>query len=152
MRIYIETSVISAHEFGDQNLRPITKKFFNSCEKQYHELYTSDLTIAEAERASKTIQRKIIRVIKLYGIRTLQLNEDALILADRYIKQNVIPAKVAPDAQHIAIASVKRMEVLVSWNLKHIVNVHTKLKVKEINNQLGYMIPEIVRPDEMMME
>lgn len=71
-------------------------------------------------------------------MRTLQLNEDALILADRYVKQNVIPAKVTPDAQHIAIASVSHMEVLVSWNLKHIVNLHTKLKVKEINSQLGY--------------
>lgn len=152
MRIYIETSVISAYEFGDEVSRRITKQFFNSVMKRNHELFTSDVTLAEVEKASKVIQRKMISVIKLYGLRTLYLNEDALILADHYVKERVIPAKVAPDAQHIAGASISGMEVLVSWNLKHIVNLHTKLKVKEINSQLGYLIPDIVRPDEMMLE
>jgi len=144
LRIYIETSVISAYEFGDDVLRRVTKRFFNSVTKRYHELFTSDVTLAEVEKASKVIQRKMFRVIKIYKIRTLHLNEDALILADHYIKQRVIPAKVAPDAQHIAVASISGMEVLVSWNLKHIVNLHTKLKVKEINSKLGYVVPDIV--------
>ena len=152
MRIYIETSVISAYEFGDEVLKRVTRKFFNSVTKRSHELFTSDVTLAEAEKGSRVIQRKMVRVIKLYNLRTLHLNEDALILAEHYIKQGVIPAKVAPDAQHIAVASISGMEVLVSWNLKHIVNLHTKLKVKEINSQLGYVVPDIVRPDEMMIE
>jgi len=152
LRVYIETSVISAYEFGDEVLKRVTKKFFNSVTKRHHELFTSDVTLAEAEKGSRIIQRKMIRVIKLYDVRTLHMNEDALILADQYIKQKVIPAKVAPDAQHIAVASISGMEVLVSWNLKHIVNLHTKLKVKEINSQLGYIVPDIVRPDEMMIE
>ena len=120
--------------------------------KSHYELFTSDLTLAEAEQGSKIIQRKIIRVIKLFGLRTLHLNEESLILADHYMKQGVIPAKVLPDAQHIAVASTSGMEVLVSWNLRHIVNLHTKLKVKEINTHFGYVIPDIVRPDEMMIE
>lgn len=152
MKIYIETSVISAHEFGDEVLKRITKKFFSSITKRHHELFTSDVTLAEVEKGSKLIQRKMIRVIKLHNLKTLHLNEAALILADHYIKQRVIPAKVAPDAQHIAVASISGMEVLVSWNLRHIVNLHTKLKVKEINSQFGYVVPDIVRPDEMMIE
>ena len=130
MRIYIETSVISAHEFGDEVLKRVTKRFFNLAMKKHHEMFTSDLTLAEAEKGSKMVQRKIVRVIKLYNLRTLYLNEDALILADQYIKQGVVPVKVAADAQHIAIATISAMEVLVSWNLKHIVNLRTKPKLK----------------------
>jgi hypothetical protein len=39
--------------------------------------------------------RKMIHVIKQYGLRTLHLNENALILADQYIEEGVIPAKDA---------------------------------------------------------
>lgn len=151
MRIYIETSVISAYEFGDEVLKRVTRKFFSYI-TEHHQPFTSDVTLAEAEKGGAIVLRKMIRVIKQYHIRTLYLNEDALILADRYVKQKVIPAKVVPDAQHIAVASISGMEVLVSWNLRHIVNLHTKLKVKEINSQLGYKVPDIVRPDEMIME
>jgi len=152
LRIYIETSVIGAYEFGDEILKRVTRKFFSAVTKQHHELFTSDVTLTEVEKGSRIIQRKMVRVIKLYRLKILHLNEDALILADHYIKRRVIPAKVAPDAQHIAVASISGMEVLVSWNLKHIVNLRTKLKVKEINSELGYLVPDIVRPDEMMIE
>lgn len=152
MRTYVETSVISAHEFGDEVLRVLTKKFFNFVTRREYKLFSSDVTLTEVEKGNKLTQRKMLRVIKLYELQILQLNEEALILADQYIKRQVFPAKASLDAQHIAIASVSRMDVLVSWNLKHIVNLHTKLKVKEINSQLGYIVPNIIRPDEMTIE
>jgi len=40
-------------------------------------------------------------------------------------------------------------DVLVSWNLAHIVKFKTKKMVRVINEELGYPVPEIVRPDEV---
>jgi hypothetical protein len=62
------------------------------------------------------------------------------------------PRKVTLDAQHIATCTVNSIEVLVSWNLRHIVNLRTKLIVKEINTEMGYFTPNIVRPDEVMID
>jgi len=44
----------------------------------------------------------------------------------------------------------ERLEALASWNLRHIVNLRTKMMVKTINTELGYITPNIVRPDEVL--
>jgi hypothetical protein len=70
-------------------------------------------------------------------------------LAQEYIEKRVIPAKVRADAEHIAACSVNGIGVLTSWNLRHIVNLRTKMMVKSINAEKGYITPDILRPDEV---
>jgi hypothetical protein len=54
------------------------------------------------------------------------------------------------DAYHIAIATVNRLDVLVSWNFKHIVN-YDKIKLfNSINLRLGYPMIEIRSPKEFV--
>jgi hypothetical protein len=73
----------------------------------------------------------------------------AMDLAGEYVKRGVIPARYRTDAEHIAVASVFGFDVLTSWNLSHIVKLKTKRLVKVINEEFGYPVPEIVRPDEV---
>jgi hypothetical protein len=40
------------------------------------------------------------------------------------LKEGVIAENSLLDARHIAIATVERVDVLVSWNFKHIVNLN----------------------------
>ena len=54
------------------------------------------------------------------------------------------------DAYHIAVATVNRLDVLVSWNFKHIVN-YDKIKLfNSINLRLGYPMIEIRSPKEFV--
>lgn len=85
-----------------------------------------------------------------FNVRIFAFTDEADRLAEEYVLRGVIPVKVRADAEHIAVCSVSGVEVLVSWNLRHIVNLRTKVMVKSINTELGYTTPSIVRPDEVL--
>ncbi|ABP68135.1 hypothetical protein Csac_2562 [Caldicellulosiruptor saccharolyticus DSM 8903] len=46
-------------------------------------------------------------------------------LAEKYIAEGIIPARFSDDAIHIAAASVKECDILVSWNFRHVVKLKT---------------------------
>ena len=43
-------------------------------------------------------------------------------LAGRYIKAGILTPNHLTDCKHVALATINRADVLVSWNTKHIVN------------------------------
>ena len=149
VRIYVETSVISAYEFGGGDALKTTRRFFDTCAKRHHELYSSDITLREIDRANISTQAKLNGVIERFGIRLYTFNEKADELTNEYLEKNVIPLKVRADAEHIAVCSVYGVGVLTSWNLRHIVNLRTKMMVRNINAGKGYITPDILRPDEV---
>jgi len=67
-------------------------------------------------------------------------------LADEYITQAVVSRKMLADAQHIADATVGRVDVLVSWNFHHIVNLDRIHGFNAVNLRLGYPMLEIRSP------
>lgn len=60
--------------------------------------------------------------------------------------------KFHEDALHIAIATIHKVDVLVSWNFKHIVNLDRIKKYNGVNLKHGYMILEIRNPREILIE
>ena len=70
-------------------------------------------------------------------------------LAERYITEQLIPAKHRDDALHLAVAAVYDLDVVISWNFEHMVKLTTRLGVNGINRLLGYRELEIVSPEEM---
>jgi len=73
-------------------------------------------------------------------------------LADRYINRNVLSSKHIVDAQHIAIATVEAVDVLVSWNFKHVVNYFRIRGYNAVNMELGFRQIEIRSPREVLYE
>jgi len=80
----------------------------------------------------------------------LFLNEEAKILAERYIKEKIVSSKYLLDAQYIAIATINKADVLVSWNFKHIVNLRRIHLYNSINLKYGYPLIEIRSPREVI--
>jgi len=78
------------------------------------------------------------------------LTEEAETLAQNYVDEGVVNAKHIADAQHIAIASVERVDVLVSWNFQQIVNLDRIHAFNSVNLKLGYPILEIRSPREVI--
>jgi len=150
IRIYLETSVISAYHFGKDSILRATRKFYDVCMEKGYGLCTSDVTLREIDRSSPSAQEKLYWVVEEFRVQIRVLTDEADRLAQEYVRRNVIPSKFRADAEHIAVCSVNGFEVLASWNLRHIVNLRTKMMVKAINTELGYMTPDIVRPDEVL--
>jgi len=78
------------------------------------------------------------------------LTNEAITLADTYIAHGVVTEKHFIDAQHVAIATIGRVDVLVSWNFKQIVNLDRIRKFNAVNLMLGYPILEIRSPLEVL--
>lgn len=71
-------------------------------------------------------------------------------LADQYISAKVVGRTSRADCQHIAMATLAKADVLVSWNFKHIVNLDKIRGYNGINYQLGHSMIEIRTPKEVI--
>ena len=60
--------------------------------------------------------------------------------------------KIFDDAVHIAMSTVNKIDVLVSWNFKHIVNLNRIHLFNSVNIKEGYNLLEIRSPMELLNE
>jgi hypothetical protein len=114
-------------------------------------LVLSTLTIQELALAPEAVRARLMEVPEAH-IETLQLDAEAMDLAEAYISERVIGEKFRTDAQHIAIATVARVDVLVSWNFKHIVNLQRIHGFNSVNLRRGYPMLEIRAPREVLRD
>jgi hypothetical protein len=71
-------------------------------------------------------------------------------LADSYIQENVVGRTSLEDCRHIALATINKVDVLASWNFKHIVNLDRIKGYNSVNLRLGYSMIEIRSPRDLM--
>ncbi len=151
MRIYIDTSVINGLYIESAPwIKEATKNFFMTAQKNNYSVYASDFVIVEIERTPDPFKRKkLLDAIREHRLKKILTTEESEKLAEIYIKNAVIPHKYLPDALHIAIATVHKIPILVSWNFKHIVRHKTRVGVNSINNKHGYIPIDICSPEEV---
>ncbi len=84
-----------------------------------------------------------------YLIERVQLTDEARRLAEKYIMGKVVGKASRADCQHIALATINKVDVLVSWNFKHIVNLERIRGYNSVNFREGYQMTEIRTPKEI---
>jgi hypothetical protein len=80
----------------------------------------------------------------------VELTEEAVKLADTYIEEKVVGKTSIEDCRHIAMATIYKVDVLASWNFKHIVNLQRIKGYNSINLKLGYQMIEIRSPKDLI--
>jgi hypothetical protein len=80
----------------------------------------------------------------------VELNDDILTLAKKYVDEKVVGASSLDDCIHIATATIHKADILVSWNFKHIVNVYRIRGYNSINLLMNYSYLEIRSPKEIV--
>ena len=148
-RIYTDTSVLGGcedEEFAEHSIR-LVKTFVRGDSV----LVLSALTVQELVAAPPEVQEWLVSVPQEH-IETLQLDTPARELAEAYIDAGVLTANMQADAQHIAMATVGRVDVLVSWNFKHIVNLRRIHGYNSVNLRKGYPMLEIRTPREVLSD
>ena len=151
MRLYLDTSVFGAmFDTEPPDRKEKTRMFFRGAEKRQDILYISDVVLDEIARAPEYLRASLEEVIS--QVRPLVLPEplEALTLAEAYVVARVVPLKFRDDARPVAIASVARIDALISWNFKHLVNLRRKRLVHSVNVRLGYPLIEVVSPEEVL--
>ncbi|GHU97874.1 hypothetical protein FACS189483_05000 [Spirochaetia bacterium] len=137
-KLYLETTVFNYYFDADRNMHPASIALFEAIGRGEYEGYTSTYVIQELTNASEPKRSNMLGLIEKYGIKTFEETPDVLLLAGNYIQNNIIPAKKQLDAQHIAIASIKNMDYIVSLNFKHINKIKTQIKANAVNALYGY--------------
>jgi hypothetical protein len=148
-RVYIDTSVIGG--CFDDEFAFWSKKLFEEFYSGAKVAVVSDLTRRELEGAPKNV-RNALSELPEPSIENVTLSEEAEQLASQYIQSGVVGAKDLADAQHIAIASVEKVDVVVSWNFQQIVNLKRIRAFNAVNLRLGYPMLEIRSPREVLDE
>ena len=66
--------------------------------------------------------KQILSNIPHKNLEIAKLTDEARQLSEYYLKEKIVTKKSLADTQHIAVATVQQVDLLVSWNFKHIVN------------------------------
>jgi predicted nucleic acid-binding protein len=148
LKIYLDTSVVS--QFDDSERGMITKEFFEIAKKADVELMISPMVQNEILRATPEKRQQLVTLIGLLPLTKLIVNAEADKLVERYISAGILNETHSADLTHIAYAVLAHCDYIVSWNMKHLANERTILRVHKFNseNELSKII--IVTPKQLI--
>lgn len=151
--VYIETSIVS---YLRQRPSPhvvaaarqiLTCKWWDD-ERSNYELVTSQYVLDEASAGDPVLAAE--RLQSLDGIPLLPLDPPIGVIASEIMARAILPPKASIDALHIAMVAHHRVQYLLTWNCKHIANAKNLPRIYEVLTDLGYPIPIICTPEEMV--
>jgi predicted nucleic acid-binding protein len=145
-RVYLDTSVIGG--YFDEEFEKETKVFFDRIFNNDFLVYFSEVSEAELALAPEFV-KKLKEKIPADCYRYVELDNESRELAETYLKEKILGKASLDDAYHIAIATVNRLDLLVSWNFKHIVNYDKIRLFNSVNLKLGYPVIEIRSPKDL---
>lgn len=109
----------------------------------------SDLSETELQKAPERV-RKCFGKLPKQHMKFVEVTEEAYKLAQKYLDEKVVGQTSADDCRHIATATINKVDILVSWNFKHIVNVFRIRGYNSINSGCGYQKLDIRSPNEIV--
>jgi predicted nucleic acid-binding protein len=153
--VYIETSVIGyLTARSTKNLiiagnMETTRDWWQNRRNDFF-LYISQVVLDEVARGDTEIATKRLEIVRDFPL--LEVTEAVDELASEFMTKSNLPPKASDDAVHIAVATIHRLDYLLTWNCKHIANAQIQRKLTEICFDLGYKLPTICTPYELMGE
>jgi hypothetical protein len=148
-RVYVETTIVSyltARPVRDimQLARQVATRQWWRQFRATSELYASQLVVTEAGQGDTRACRR--RLKALASIPLLPLSEEAVLLTKKLVSSQSLPTNAEDDAAHVAIASVNGMDILLTWNCRHIANAMAMPKIIDTIHRAGYPAPMITTP------
>jgi predicted nucleic acid-binding protein len=141
--LYLDTSVIGGYydEFMSD-----TRLLFEDIKSGKYDAFISDITKNELENAPENVKK----LLDNFEHKQISVTNECESLADEYIKEKVVGKTNKEDYIHIATVTINNIDVLVSWNFKHIVNIQQIRGYNTINMKNGYRQLDIRSPKEVI--
>ena len=146
-RIYIDTSIVGG--FFDTEFEKETKLLFQRLEDKEVIFVLSTVLDKEMRNAPLHV-KNLLDNYDENSFERVDLTDEARELADKYIAENVVGKTSLDDCRHIALATIAKVDVLASWNFKHIVNLIRIRGYNAVNLKNGYTTLEIRNPKELI--
>ena len=146
-RFYFDTSVFGGVydiEFEEETLQLFERVKLGKIVCVY-----SDLTETELINAPENVKKYFSELPKENTERVI-VNGEIIELATKYLEEKVVGKTSFDDCLHIATATLNKVDMLVSWNFKHIVNIYRIRGYNSINIKINYSSLEIRSPKEIL--
>jgi len=148
-RVYVDGCAVGGalnQKFAEQ-----TRPFWNAVQRGEIIVIVSDVLDRELQKAPARV-RELIHGLPESQIERVISTKESNRLASQYIIENVVGKSSLDDCRHIALATINRADVLVSWNFKHIVNIDRIHGYNGVNMKLGYPQINIRTPYEVIYD
>ena len=145
LRIYVDTSV-----FGgcfDPEFAAWSTALMHDFRDDRYTLIVSEVTMAEVAMAPMQVQDLLGELVPIAD--ALSVTQEVLELLRAYESHRVLAPRFRNDMLHIALATVAEVDVLVSWNFRHIVRLDKIRLFNGVNLELGYKPLTIYSPREV---
>jgi hypothetical protein len=151
-KLYVETSVWGMTLPNQPRaLRQPTNQLLRECGLGFFRPYISTVVLEEIGLAPASAAARMVRGINSLAPTILELSDNSENLAEAYLHAGIIPAKKRDDARHVAIATVAGLEIVVSWNHRHLANERKWSLFNAVNRLAGYEQPlMILTPFEVL--
>jgi len=146
-RFYFDTSVFGG--VFDAEFDTLSIQLFNKVKSGEIICIYSELTVGELYNAPQRV-KNFLSLLPDENLEYVQITDEALSLARQYIAEKVVGETSFDDCVHIALATIHKADVLVSWNFKHIVNIYRIRGYNSVNIRQGYVSLEIRSPKEIV--
>lgn len=145
-RIYVDTSVIGG--CFEPEFAPWSNSLFQDFGIGTYLPVVSEIVAAEIEDAPEIVRTRYADLLAL-GAEMLEVDQSIVSLAEVYQKRKILTPKFYDDGLHIALATAAEVDVLVSWNFKHIVHYQKIRLFNAVHLELGYKPLQIYSPREV---
>lgn len=146
-KLYFDTSVFGG--VFDKEFEKETRQLFKMVEVGEVICVYSDLTVAELENAPQKVKNEFYKILE-NNAEKVELSQSCKELAAMYVSEKVVGPTSLDDCLHIATATINKVDILVSWNFQHIVNVFRIRGYNSINLREGYQQLDIRSPKEII--
>ena len=145
-KIYVDTSVIGG--CFDPEFEKWSNSLFKDFEMGLFVPVISEIVAAEIALAPVEVVSRYSELLNYEPI-ILELSDEVIDLANAYLLREILSDNFIDDARHIAFASVFEVDLLVSWNFKHIVHYDKIRMFNSVNLENGYKSISIHSPREV---
>ncbi len=147
LRVYIDTSVIGG--CLDEEFAQDSRYVLEMANRGGMVLLVSDLLGRELDNAPPDV-RAILAQLSADAVERVYMSEESEDLLTKYLDAHVVGVQQTNDAHHVALASIARADVVLSWNFRHIVHLDKIHMFNAVNLCEGYPMMEIRSPREFV--
>jgi hypothetical protein len=133
--------------FDDEWKLP-TQELWRQMEQGQFRFFTSMIAADELTEAPEQVRELFTGTFTPETV--LDVTEEMEQLASAYMARAILTPKYTDDARHVAACTVAKIDYLVSWNFKHLVNIEREKGFNAVNLLQGYQSIRIVNPLELI--
>jgi len=147
-RVYIETTIPSFYYTLRTDVESVarmnwTRRWWSEFARQFT-LVSSPAVVAELRRGTGKTTSQRISLLK--DAELLEITAQVEDVAKVYVDRLVMPDDPGGDALHLAVASVHGVDVLLTWNCRHLANPSKMEHIRLVNHELGLAMPLLTTP------